>query len=194
MNGGTCSDKTGVYIALIRGINVGRAKRVSMAGLRALFADLGYGHVRTHLNSGNVVFTAIGLDPGETAKGIERGLAANLGVTARVLVLTAAELTAAVDQNSLLNIADNPSRLLVAFLADPADRRRVEPLAGEDWTPEALAMGPRVAYLWCPEGVLASRLPGAIGGAVTDVVTMRNWSTVTKLQALAQDQRQALGG
>jgi uncharacterized protein (DUF1697 family) len=41
-------------IALIRGINVGRAKRVAMADLRALVEDLGYSDVRTLLNSGNI--------------------------------------------------------------------------------------------------------------------------------------------
>ena len=43
------------HIALIRGINVGRAKRVAMADLRALVEGLGYRDVRTLLNSGNVV-------------------------------------------------------------------------------------------------------------------------------------------
>jgi len=44
-------------IALIRGINVGGAKRISMADLRELVTDLGNTHVRTLLNSGNVLFT-----------------------------------------------------------------------------------------------------------------------------------------
>jgi len=48
----------GMHVALIRGINVGRAKRVAMAELREAVAALGYGGVRTLLNSGNVVFTA----------------------------------------------------------------------------------------------------------------------------------------
>ena len=50
--------KTVRYVALFRGINVGRAKRVAMADLRTLFEGLGYGDVRTLLNSGNVVFSA----------------------------------------------------------------------------------------------------------------------------------------
>ena len=45
------------YIALLRGVNVGRAKRIAMADLRKLIADLGYGEVRSVLNSGNVVFS-----------------------------------------------------------------------------------------------------------------------------------------
>ena len=49
---------SGCYVALLRGINVGRAKRVAMADLRALFEQLGFGDVRTLLNSGNVGFRA----------------------------------------------------------------------------------------------------------------------------------------
>ena len=54
------------------------------------------------------------------------------------------------------------------------------------WVPEALAIGARVAYLWCPEGVLASRLWKAVGRVLGDAVTTRNWATVTKLHALTR--------
>lgn len=178
------TDAAGTHVALLRGINVGRAKRVAMADLRALVADLGYGGVRTLLNSGNVVFTAPGTDADEAAARIEEAIAARLGVSSRVTVLSAAEVAAVVAENPLLEVADNPSRLLVAVLTDPADRRRLEPLAEQDWTPEVLALGTRVAYLWLPEGMLAGRLSEAVGRALGDAVTTRNWSTVTKLRAL----------
>ena len=38
------------YIALLRGVNVGRAKRVAMADLRKLVEELGYADVRSVLN------------------------------------------------------------------------------------------------------------------------------------------------
>jgi uncharacterized protein (DUF1697 family) len=171
----------GRQVALLRGINVGRAKRVAMAELRALVEDLGYGDVRTLLNSGNVVFTTPGKAPGGAAARIEQALAGRLGVSSRVTVLSAAELAAAVAGNPLLAVADHPSRLFVAFLADPADRRRLEPLVKQDWTPEALALGPRVAYLWCPAGQIESPLAEQVNRALGDAVTTRNWATVTKL-------------
>ena len=176
---------TGRLVALLRGINVGRAKRVAMADLRSLVSGLGYRDVATVLNSGNVLLTAPGVAPGDAAAAIEGALAARVGVRARVTVLRAEELAAAVADNPLGGVATDPSRLLVAFLQSPADRSRVEPLLAEDWSPEALALGRRVAYLWCPGGVLASRLPEAIGHALGDAVTIRNWATVTRLHALA---------
>jgi uncharacterized protein (DUF1697 family) len=54
------------YVALIRGVNnIGKARRVAMADLRAVFEGLGFRGVRTLLNSGNVVFSA----PGERREG-----------------------------------------------------------------------------------------------------------------------------
>lgn len=174
----------GRQVALIRGINVGRAKRVAMADLRALVEGLGYGGVRTLLNSGNVVFTA-GTAPAKSAARIEAALAGEVGVTARVIVLTAAELEVAIAENPLLDAAGDPSRLLVAFLASGADRPRLETLAREDWAPETLALGTRAAYLWCPRGIAESRLFEAVGRALGGAVTTRNWATVTRLHTLA---------
>ena len=177
----------GRKVALIRGINVGRAKRVAMADLRALIESLGYADVRTLLNSGNVVFTAPRTTPGAAADRIETALAARLGVSARVTVLTAADLAAAVTDNPLLEVAADPTRLLVAVLREPANRAKLTPLAKQDWTPEAVAVGKRVAYLWCAEGILTSGLAQAVNRALGDAVTARNWATVLKLHALAGD-------
>ncbi|MFZ0427919.1 MAG: DUF1697 domain-containing protein [Acidobacteriota bacterium] len=181
-----------IYVALLRGINVGRAKRVAMADLRALVADLGYGHVRTLLNSGNVLCTGPAEDPTALAAAIEKEVAARLGVSARVLVLTAPTIAEAVAENTLRSIADNPSRLLVAFFAAAGDARRVEALTVQNWAPEVLAVGTSAAYLWCPDGVLASRLPAAVQRAATDAVTTRNWSTVMKLNVLSEELRKTL--
>ena len=170
------------HVALLRGINVGRAKRIAMADLRALLEDLGYRDCRTLLNSGNVVFTAAG-QPKSIAARIEKALPANLWVSSRVTVLSGAEFSAVVKECSLKAAAD-PTRLLVAFLTNPADRVRLKPLGARDWKPEALALGRRAAYLWCPGGMLESRLPEAVGKILGEATTTRNWATVMKIRAL----------
>jgi len=177
---------TGRYVALLRGINVGRAKRVAMADLRGLVEDLGYADVRTHGNSGNVAFSTPGATAGAAARRIELALAERVGVSSRVTVLSAAALEAAVRGNPLLDIAVEPSRLLVAFPADPADLASLAKLARRRWDPEALALGDGVAYLWCPTGILESRVLESVERALGDAVTTRNWSTTTKLLALAR--------
>lgn len=174
----------GSHVALLRGINVGRAKRLAMADLRALFEDLGYRDVATLLNSGNVVFTVTGKTSTVAAGHIEDAIVGRLGVSVRVTVFTAKELAAVVAKNSLLDVAHDPSRLVVAFLTNPIDRSRLKPLVDQEWAPEVLALGPRVAYLWCPKGIADSTLAAAVGNTLADSVTMRNWATVTKLNAL----------
>lgn len=46
------------YIALLRGINISGKNKISMAELKPCLAELGYADVFTHLNSGNIVFSA----------------------------------------------------------------------------------------------------------------------------------------
>jgi uncharacterized protein (DUF1697 family) len=174
-------------VALIRGINVGRAKRVAMADLRALVEDLGYGDVRTLLNSGNVVFSSPRPDPARAAARIEQGLGSRLGVPARVIVLTADEFADVVAENPLLEIAADPSRLLVSILFDPADRSRLEPLARQRWAPDALAIGTRAAYVWCSQGLLASPVAESVARVLGAATTARNWATIVKLHALMEE-------
>jgi uncharacterized protein (DUF1697 family) len=85
----------------------------------------------------------------------------------------------------LLEVARDPARHLVAVLRDAADGAKLEPLLKQDWAAEALAVGSRVAYLWCADGILESRLLVAVGRALRDGVTTRNWATVLKLHATA---------
>ena len=175
---------TGIHVALIRGINVGRAKRVAMSDLRALVAGLGFTGVRTVLNSGNVIFTVTGKPRTGAAGLIEEGLAGKLGVSARVIVLSAGEFLTIVDENPLLGTAGEAARLLVAFFSSAADRTRLRELMQQDWTPETLAIGSRAAYLWCPEGILDSPVLESVGRALGGEMTTRNWATVMRLRAL----------
>lgn len=109
------------YVALLRGVNVGRAKRIGMADLRELLADLGYTDVATLLQSGNSVFTASGR-AGPIERAIEHAVADRYGFKVRVLVRTVEQLAAAVGANPL-PVPDG-SRFLVSFLdKDPAPAR-----------------------------------------------------------------------
>lgn len=175
------------HVALLRGINVGTAKRVAMEELRALMSGMGYGDVRTLLNSGNVVFSANGRS-GDPSRRIGAEIEKQLGVKSRVTVLTAAELDVAVRGNSLLKVATHPSRLLVGVLASRDDRARLEPLARQRWRGERLALGERVCYLWCPDGAAKSRVMVEVEKVVGDAITSRNWGTIQKLHGLMQPQ------
>ena len=75
---------------MLRGINLGAHKRISMKQLEALIAGLGYTDVTTYLQSGNVVFTATG-SAAIAGTTIERAIVGELGHDVAVVVRTAAQ-------------------------------------------------------------------------------------------------------
>jgi uncharacterized protein (DUF1697 family) len=172
-------------IALLRGINVGRTKRIAMADLRTLLETLGYSDVRTLLNSGNAVFQATRPNPGKISAAIETAIQAHFGFSAPVIVLTAPELDAVIAENALPQAVRGPSKFLVAFASTAASLARFRPLLEKSWAPDVLAVGPRAAYLWCANGIAESKLALEFMRATADTITTRNWATVLKLQAAA---------
>ena len=172
-------------IALLRGINVGRAKRILMAELRTLIEGLGFSEVRTLLNSGNVVFQTARPRVGKVAASIAAAIEKEFGFTVPVVVLTARELNTIVAENALHQGTADPSKLLVAFVASRSTLARAEPLLAESWAPDAISIGSKAAYLWCANGVIRSELAQAFSRATGEGATMRNWATVLKLQAAA---------
>ena len=177
---------TDTRVALLRGINVGSAKRIAMADLRKLVEGLGYGDVRTLLNSGNVVFTVPTRSPGDAAKRIQDAIAAKLRVTTQVTVLTRDDVAGCVGKHPLAKVAVDPSRLLVMVPHDPMAMARLKPLLEERWAPEALALGPRVAWLWCAEGIVDSALWAAANRSLENAATSRNLATMKKLLAMIE--------
>src|SRR5215831_2082259 len=106
------------YVALFRGINVGKAKRIAMADLRTLLGKLGYTEVVTLLNSGNAVFTGDSATGSEHAARIRDAVSRRLGVDALVIVKSAKEVAAILAGNALQEIATDPARLLVVLTQD----------------------------------------------------------------------------
>ena len=168
------------YIALWRGINVGKAKRLAMTDLKALLAEMGATDVSTVLNSGNAVFTA---KKKLTADKIRKAVAEQLGVDAAVILKTAAEW-AHIAADQPIQEADDPSRLIVAITADAAALKAVEGiLTGGD---ERFVVTAHAAYLWCANGILESKAAVQLLKKLSEGGTTRNWATVEKLNALAQ--------
>lgn len=171
-------------MALLRGINVGRHKRVAMADLRRLLESVGFGDVRTHLQSGNALFTT-GQSRGRALeRQIESRIEADLGLDVKVLVRSAEELAVVVDENPFAAPGVDPKQLQVAFLSAAPPATQTTNLDRDAFAPDQFELGDRVIYLRLPHGFMASRLPDwerLLGMAVTT----RNWNTVTRLHELA---------
>ena len=154
-----------------------------MADLRELFTGLSYTGVSTLLNSGNVVFNGPRLAAG-AEKRIEDAFARKFGFTSRMTVLTGAEITQIVDEDPVGTLATDPSRYLISIFNQASHREKLVPLMEQSWHPEVLCLGTRVAYVWCPAGLMESRLQKAVGRLLGDAVTTRNWATILKLHTL----------
>ncbi|MFN2451788.1 MAG: DUF1697 domain-containing protein [Candidatus Dormibacteria bacterium] len=173
-------------VALLRGINVGRAKRVGMADLRDLLGRLGYTDVATHLQSGNAIFTSSSAATAAVAERIEAAVAADLGVRCSVIVRTAAELDAVVAGNPMLDVVTDPTRHLVGFLSEAPPPAAVRSVTGRVAAPDVVRIRGREIYLWCPAGILNSAFARVKWDRELGTpVTMRNWATVTRLAAMA---------
>jgi uncharacterized protein (DUF1697 family) len=74
--------------------------------------------------------------------------------------------------------------MLVAFPQQPEALPPLAGLSSRATPPEQFVVGVSAAYLWCPDGVLKSRIGEALLGKAGQSLTTRNWATVLKLQAL----------
>jgi uncharacterized protein (DUF1697 family) len=153
-----------------------------MADLRGLFEDLGFTNVRTLLNSGNVVFQATRRSNSQVVSTLEAAISSQFGFAVPVVVLSGNALDSIVAGNPLPHADSDPAKLLVAFVNSATALSSAKVLLKEQWSPEALAVGTKAAYLWCANGIIQSPVAKAFSRATGDAATMRNWATALKLQ------------
>jgi len=174
------------YVALLRGINVGKAHQVDMPRLRELLAARGHANVRTHLRSGNVVLDSP-LDERAVADDLAGAVEAEFGFPVPVVVRTGAEIGAVVQGDPFATVATDPARYLVTFMTEPPDPARVDALPDVEGGGEYLVRG-RELYLWLPDGIAGTPLAAWKWDSLLGRPgTGRNWNTVRKLAELAAD-------
>src|SRR5262245_26440293 len=173
------------YIALVRGINVGR-NVLKMERLRALWAALGFTEVRTYIQSGNVVFEAADA-PSKQAARIESSLEGETRLPVSVILRTPADLKRLVAKNPFLKQKGvDPSKLHVSFLADKPTKEGLKRLAAIDAGADQYQVAGQEIYLHCPNGYGKSKLANsALERALGVRATTRNWRTVETLLAMA---------
>ena len=174
------------YIALLRGINVGGHKKVSMADLRELLGRLGFDEPQSLMQSGNLLFRCDARPAAQLEQLLEREVQKRLGLQSDFFVRTAGEWKSVVANNPFRKEAEHdPGHMLVMFLRDTPARKDEEELRSAFTGPETFAVKGRHAYLVYPAGMGTSRFTGAlIEKKLGTRGTARNWNTVMKLAAL----------
>jgi uncharacterized protein (DUF1697 family) len=178
-----------VYVAMLRGINVGGHKRIKMDRLRESFEVLGFEQVRTYIQSGNVIFNA-GKTSGPTlGKKIEARIVSDFGFSASVMVRTGQELGKAIDANPFLKQRGvDPEKLHVTFLADVPPVSGLKKLAEFTVAPDQSCCVGQEIFLYLPNGFSASSLfKVPWEKALTVATTTRNWKTVNAIHQMCLD-------
>jgi uncharacterized protein (DUF1697 family) len=183
------------HVGLLRGINLAGKNRVAMADLRALVTELGHADVSTYIQSGNVLFTApVDADAAALARAMSAAIAAKLGVTSPVVVVSREELASIVADNPFPDEPD-PRRVHAVVLSQPPSEELLAKLdtavvasAAKGLRDSVRAVG-RTLYLHTPDGygnsdlaVTLMRIVSAPKAGLTG--TARNWATTTKLLEL----------
>jgi len=177
-------------VALLRGINVGGKNLIYMADLRAEFEHAGYQAVQTYIQSGNVLFETDIRRP-DLENLIEALLAERLGCPVLVVVRSHRQLADIVASAPEGFGADRENRLCdVVFLKPPLN-------SGQAMRVVSLREG--VDRAWAGKGVIyferlaerasQSRLSRLVGTPQYQQMTIRNWSTTTRLLTMLDARR-----
>jgi uncharacterized protein (DUF1697 family) len=179
-----------VYIALLRGINVGRSKRMKMEKLRQALEDLGFSDIQTYIQSGNAVFRSPHRISSETmSERIEQMIRREFGFSAGVVSRTKEELEKIVRDNPFLKQAGVDLKTLhVMFLPEapaPPARRELENLTRP---PDQTRLLGKEIFLRLPNGTARSSLTNnPLERKFLGRGTLRNWNTVCALERMASE-------
>ncbi len=168
-----------IFVALVRGINLGARNRLAMADLRRVVEEAGGVEVRTHLQSGNAVFRS-SAGGAKLEHALAKGLHA-LGLDVAVIVRSARQMVQIKTGNPFPAASSH-----VTFLAAKPAAARIRSFEAGDYGPDDLRVTSGAVYLHCPKGYGRSKLSNAfIERQLGVAATTRNWRTVAALADLA---------
>jgi uncharacterized protein (DUF1697 family) len=173
-----------IWIALLRGINVGGKNILPMVKLREILQAIDCTEIRTYIQSGNVVFHSKHSKASVLAKQIQAGVKAQHGFEPSVLLLTEAELRLAVASNPFVDATSEPKTLHFFFLEQACPSPNIQALNSAQSPTEQIHLTDRVLYLHAPDGVGRSKLAANAEKILGVVTTARTFRTVQKLQSM----------
>jgi uncharacterized protein (DUF1697 family) len=177
-----------IWIALLRGVNVGGNRKLPMKELVTLMEGAGFRSVRTYIQSGNVVFASPRGTARALATQIGQLIARKFGFEPQVLVIGAAELATAVRGNPFPQGQENHKALHVFFLSETPVKPDIDLLEKVKAGKEGFALQGGVFYLYTPESFPDSKLAARVEKALGVPATARNWRTVRQLLDMCGEQ------
>jgi uncharacterized protein (DUF1697 family) len=178
--------RSNVYVALLRGINVGGKNKLPMKDLGTVFADLGCEMIQTYIQTGNIIFDARPPLARRVPGLVSAALLERFGLQVPVIVRTAEQLNRILRDNPYVRKGANSKALHVSFLADRPDAERTAALDPQRSPGDEFVVRGSEIYLHCPNGLARTKLTNAyFDSRLATTSTMRNWNTVRKLVEMA---------
>jgi uncharacterized protein (DUF1697 family) len=174
-------------VVFLRGVNVGGRNKLAMPALRAALEQAGMEDVTTYVQSGNVVLDSTA-KPDALARACEAVIAERFDLEVAAVARTRAELADVVAHDPLGRVAESEKLYQVTFCAKAPDEKALAKVAERAVGGERIVARGREIYAWFPHGVGRSKLAAQLSRQDLGVVaTARNWTTVTRLLALASE-------
>ncbi len=175
------------YVALLRGINVGGANKVSMAELKAAFEAAEMGAVRTYINSGNVIFSTDSADRTELLGLLVATVRELVGVDIDMQLRDCRQLEAIVEAMPAWWTNDDSMKCDVVFLQPDVDEAGIlETLEPRPGIEDAIYVPGAVVWRVARKDATRSRLTRIVGTPLYSRVTVRNCNTTRKLLELVR--------
>jgi uncharacterized protein (DUF1697 family) len=177
-----------VLISMLRGVNVGGHNKIKMDALRALYESLNLESPRTYVQSGNVIFCTKEKNSAALAKKIQSAIERKFGFRPEVILRTTDEMRAAIAASPFTDRNLEPGKTVVTFLAGDAGPEASAKLLALTDHPEELHLLGRELHIYFPDGMGKSKLPWPkIEKLLATPGTARNWNSVTKMMAIAEE-------
>jgi uncharacterized protein (DUF1697 family) len=174
-----------VYVAFLRGVNVGGKGIVSMAAIKEALIALGLSAVRTYINSGNVIFSTRASDARPLTARIEKALEQHTGMAIKVLVIDHRTLKKMVDAIPRNWVDDKTMRTYVLLLWKELDDRGIlERLPIKPGVDELKYTPGAVVWRVDRENVGRSQMSRIVGTPMYKKITIRSANTMRKLNEL----------
>lgn len=180
-----------IYIALLRGINVGGKNIIKMADLKQMFEAMGFCEVKTYIQSGNVLFKS-NEDEELLCKKIEHEIEVTFGFSVIVILRTVAELEQIIEncpfsEDAILEAESllEGESLYVSLLTHSPLQEKIEYLKSYKSEKEEYQIKGREVFLLFRHSIRKSKLANNLHKLDVQA-TVRNWKTINKLVVLAK--------
>jgi uncharacterized protein (DUF1697 family) len=174
---------------MLRGINLGKNKRIKMDDLKELYKSLGFKDVKTYIQSGNIIFMSENPDPLDISNKIEVKIKEVIDFDVPVIIRTKEEFKRVLEDNPFKKM--NDKQLYVTFLSEIPSKNLIEHikmnLAHENQVnSDKFSISLKEIYLYLPDGYGNTKLNNNFFEKKLKVSsTTRNWNTVNKLFDIA---------